>query len=212
MDKRIIKTKKNLKDTVVLLLAEKPFDQIAVTEICRVSSTSRVTFYSHFADKYDLLEEMFQDMVEWATGHFFRLQRRNNGEGNVAKGWLNVLDSIFALFREKQDFLRHAALEKNPYLYFCFSRHLNRMVLQYMEACGGAKNSAFTSAQLTGFICNGLWGFISESIAAKMSLPQIQEQTGRLLRQVLEGRILGTPWDGALAAEIGGERDVSAEH
>ncbi len=197
IDKRILKTKKNLKDTMVLLLAEKPFEQITVTEICKVSATSRVTFYSHFADKYELLEEMFQDMVEWATGNFFRLQRLNNSDGDVAKGWLNVLDSIFALFREKQAFLRHATLEENPYLYFCFSRYLTRTVLQYMEACGGAKQSAFTSAQLTGFICNGLWGFISESIAAKMSLPQIQEQTGRLLRQLLDGRVLSGPWEGA---------------
>ena len=50
-DKRILKTKKNLKNTLLELLNEKAFEQITVKEICERSATSRITFYTHFADK-----------------------------------------------------------------------------------------------------------------------------------------------------------------
>lgn len=62
-DKRIIKTKKYLKDTLIELLDEMPFEKITVTMLCQKADISRITFYSHYDDKYDLVEDIFQDMI-----------------------------------------------------------------------------------------------------------------------------------------------------
>ena len=65
-DKRIRKTKKNLKQTLIALLGQKPFEQITVTELCKSADTSRITFYAHYNDKYELAAEVFQDMLKLA--------------------------------------------------------------------------------------------------------------------------------------------------
>ena len=57
-DKRIKKTKKILKQTLIDLLENKTFDQITVKELCDKSETSRITFYTHYSDKYDLVEDI----------------------------------------------------------------------------------------------------------------------------------------------------------
>ena len=69
-DKRVIKTKRNLKRTMIEMICDMPFEKITVSELCRLGETSRITFYTHYDDKYDLAEEIFGDYVkdDSATG------------------------------------------------------------------------------------------------------------------------------------------------
>lgn len=56
------------------LLAEKPFEQITVNELCERARTRRATFYKHFADKYEFMDYMMRQMrselVQNAAGKF----------------------------------------------------------------------------------------------------------------------------------------------
>ena len=75
-DKRILKTKKNLKDTFIRMLSVKSFEQITVKELCEISSTSRITFYTHYSDKYDLMDDISEDMIKMAQVEYQDLQKR----------------------------------------------------------------------------------------------------------------------------------------
>ena len=97
-DKRVKKTKKNLKQTLITLLVDKPFEQITVTELCETSDTSRITFYTHYADKYELVNDLFSDMAATAEENYERLQRENNPQRGIAAGWCNLLDCILNLY------------------------------------------------------------------------------------------------------------------
>ena len=89
-DKRIIKTKKYLKDTLIELLDEMPFEKITVTMLCQKADISRITFYSHYDDKYDLVEDIFQDMIATGTGYYDELENRFNKDNNIALGFSHV--------------------------------------------------------------------------------------------------------------------------
>ena len=65
-DRRIIKTKKNLKATLIGMMSEIAFEQISITELCKRAEISRITFYSHYSDKYALVDDIFNDMLrDW---------------------------------------------------------------------------------------------------------------------------------------------------
>ncbi len=53
-DLRVIKTEKALVDAMVQSLQTKKFEEITVQSICEMSMVRRATFYTHFADKYEL--------------------------------------------------------------------------------------------------------------------------------------------------------------
>ena len=53
-DLRVIKTKKALVETLMQSLREKPFEDITVQYLCDNAMVRRATFYTHFADKYEL--------------------------------------------------------------------------------------------------------------------------------------------------------------
>lgn len=69
-DRRIRRTQKMLKESLVELMREKDFKNISVKDITDRADLNRGTFYLHYTDTYDLLQKMeceilkdFQDMI-----------------------------------------------------------------------------------------------------------------------------------------------------
>ena len=62
-DRRILKSKKALRDALVELIQEKGFDAVSVEEITQRANLGRATFYLHYKDKEDLLMEEFSEMA-----------------------------------------------------------------------------------------------------------------------------------------------------
>jgi len=62
-DRRIQKTLGLLREALVSLIAEKPYDTIVVKEILDRANVGRSTFYTHFRDKDDLLVSGIHDML-----------------------------------------------------------------------------------------------------------------------------------------------------
>ena len=67
-DLRVTKTYDALFRAFAELLAERPFEQISVTELCERARTRRATFYKHFGDKYEFLRSMMREYRERFIG------------------------------------------------------------------------------------------------------------------------------------------------
>ncbi len=63
-DRRILKSKKALRDALVELIQEKGFDAVSVEEITQRANLGRATFYLHYRDKEELLLEEFIDLAK----------------------------------------------------------------------------------------------------------------------------------------------------
>ena len=64
IDKRIVRTKSKIKKTFLLLLQQKPYNKLTITEIVNQSKINRVTFYNHFDSKEELLIEIIDDVMK----------------------------------------------------------------------------------------------------------------------------------------------------
>ena len=62
-DLRIQRTQKAIIDAFYELLEEKHFSAITIIDICQRALINRGTFYTHFQDKYQLLEKCVYDMM-----------------------------------------------------------------------------------------------------------------------------------------------------
>ena len=56
VDRRIQRTRQLLEDALIALILEKGYDKITVQNIVDQANVGRSTFYSHFLDKDDLME------------------------------------------------------------------------------------------------------------------------------------------------------------
>ncbi|CYV13312.1 TetR family transcriptional regulator [Streptococcus suis] len=62
--KRNTQTKEYIKQALTILLTEEKFEDISVSKITRKSGINRGTFYLHYIDKYDLMEQLKEET--WA--------------------------------------------------------------------------------------------------------------------------------------------------
>lgn len=63
-DLRVMKTKMAIKQAFFRLLKEKPFDKISVSDITSASLINRGTFYLHYKDKFDLIDQIENELLE----------------------------------------------------------------------------------------------------------------------------------------------------
>ncbi|WP_244946839.1 TetR/AcrR family transcriptional regulator [Planococcus soli] len=62
-DRRIDKSKNALKDALILLMEEKEFKSITITEIVHLANLNRGTFYKHYPTQEELLNELIEDVL-----------------------------------------------------------------------------------------------------------------------------------------------------
>ena len=189
-DKRIAKTKKNLKNAMIAMLGEKDFEHITITELCWAAEISRITFYSHYSDKYALLDEIFDDMLKLGTEDYYRRQRENNPTGRLAAGYVNMLDAILQLYSDRFDFFRHTDPEKNPYL----ASRLYSIVLETVEQhtlhVKKRMRLKYSPRKIAGFVCFGMFGFVNESREENTPMDELLPQARVMLTDLIRSGIL----------------------
>ncbi|UXV35085.1 TetR/AcrR family transcriptional regulator [Staphylococcus sp. IVB6181] len=63
MDARSMKTKKTIKETLLELLKHQSIEQLSVTDICDSCQIGRRTFYDHFSNKFEVIEQLIEDYI-----------------------------------------------------------------------------------------------------------------------------------------------------
>ncbi len=101
-DLRILKTKKSLYASLLELLENHTFEEIKVSEICSKALINRSTFYTHFEDKYSLLDSLIKDLKTNLVSGL----RENKNISNSKEYYLEVINIL----------LTHVEKEKNFYI------------------------------------------------------------------------------------------------
>lgn len=68
-DLRVVKTKKNIKESFIFLLENKSFKDITVQNIIDTALINRSTFYKYYKDKYDLAEQLSDEYIQQAKSY-----------------------------------------------------------------------------------------------------------------------------------------------
>lgn len=94
-DARVRYTKMVIRDAFFSLLKEKNVKQITVTELCAIAEINRATFYKHYRDTYDLLEQIEQGML----AHLRETAEQLRGD-NVRERFARLLENTREHYQE----------------------------------------------------------------------------------------------------------------
>jgi len=64
VDRRITRTRIAIRNALVALIEEKGFENLSVSDIAARADINRGTFYLHYKDKFELLEQTVDDIVQ----------------------------------------------------------------------------------------------------------------------------------------------------
>ncbi|GAA0392803.1 TetR/AcrR family transcriptional regulator [Paenibacillus motobuensis] len=158
-DRRVIRTKAIIRTAFTNLIEEKGFDALTVKDITTRAEINRGTFYLHYRDKYDLLEQNEQELIQGLIGILSTMQPVIDIE--------QVLPQIVRVFEylgEHADFLKtilgpkgdpsfHALLRK------MMSEHLfEKNVVPFIRK----ENALVPINYLVSYIASAHFGIIQE--------------------------------------------------
>lgn len=63
-DRRSLKTKRAIRNAFLELLKHKNINRISIVEISKLADLGRGTFYLHYKDVYELMEQLEQELIE----------------------------------------------------------------------------------------------------------------------------------------------------
>lgn len=73
LDRRTKYTRNIIKESLLKLLKKKTFEKITVTEVCKMCEINRGTFYIHYCDLYDVLDDLLDEMLQETSSIFEHL-------------------------------------------------------------------------------------------------------------------------------------------
>ncbi len=136
-DHRTRVTRLLLRRALTELLRQKPLSAISIKELCETAGVNRGTFYSHYTDLHDLLEQMEEEML----ADFRRaLDPLLESAGEEALPPIRVTTEIFRCLRENADI---CTVTLGPYGDKAFAM---RLINLGRERCLGSYTRLFADA------------------------------------------------------------------
>ena len=97
IDRRKKYTRMILKDSLMNLLKVKQLSSITVKEICEVADINRSTFYAHYYDQFDLLEQIEDELIEDMNMYLSAYNFESEDEA------LQMTEKLIEYFASKQE-------------------------------------------------------------------------------------------------------------
>lgn len=98
-DRRIVRTKKAIKNAFAELLAEKDINDITVSDIAEYADVNRKTFYNYYAGVFEVVDEIENDIIK----RFDTMLAEADIETNI-KNPYTVFEKLTALINTDMDF------------------------------------------------------------------------------------------------------------
>ena len=107
--KRKTTTKTDLKGALTRLLREKDFEAISVSDIAREAGVNRGTFYLHYVDKFDMMDQLIDEILQ----NILTLLKEGNPQ--TKEDALPSIVKIFEYLKEDFDFIHAMTLNRFNY-------------------------------------------------------------------------------------------------
>ena len=92
-DRRIRKSKEAIQDALIKLIEEKDLSAISIKELVDKADVNRKTFYNHYTQIEDVLDEIENDMLD----DFFSRIRFEKYSQNLNEAFLEIIDGIIRM-------------------------------------------------------------------------------------------------------------------
>jgi len=181
-DRRVRRTKQALSDALLVLMRQKGFEAVTVEELITRADVGRSTFYTHYADKEDLLQQGLDRLRQGLEA----LQRQGRRDMSGQPPGFAFSHELFAHVHAHADVFRLMAGKRSGAI---VQRHFQRMLhdlvraeMRLSPAAAPARPASSDAEAAVGFVAGGLYGLLAWWIddRLRLSIAQVEELFRRL--------------------------------
>jgi len=162
-DLRITKTKKSLRNAILVLASEKSIDKVSVIDICDTALVNRMTFYKYYQDKF----ELFQDAIQNAKDEILCECKNNHDDGTkecALKCAKNVLDSIYKYYMEHRKIIAGITKFSGPVLSAAIAETGMAALTKAFERKEGNLSSKYPADLIASCVYGGFIGLVEYTL------------------------------------------------
>jgi AcrR family transcriptional regulator len=157
-------TKMVLRDSLTELMKEKSILRVTIKDICEHADVSRSTFYAHYKDQYDLLEQVQEETI---TNIDKLLEKYKDDDSK--SGIMRMLEELLHYIADNGESIQVLLSENGDINFqkkiFGFTRR--KLVLKYFTGKYDKKTQEYASI----FTVNGSIGLIQQWLKNNMDVP-----------------------------------------
>ena len=187
VDRRIVRTKLAIRDALVTLIKEKGFDALTVSDIADRADINRGTFYLHYQDKFDLLEQTETEILQGIQLLFLQASSLHAGDFNTIDHLQRLVITLFEYVKERADLMDAFLGLQGNYSFITRIRNMMERNLQ-LGALPGLHAEHFLVPQeyLISYILHAHLGVLQAWLVAGCKEPP-QEMAQILFRLSFDG-------------------------
>ena len=178
VDRRVRKTKKQLRECLTRLLREKKVQDITVRELTDLADLNRGTFYLHYRDVFDLLEKTENELLD----EFYSLMYRHRAQ-DLSDHLSEMLVDIFNLAKDNSDLVMILLGENGDLNFVNRLKNLVRekCIQDWLELFRGTNSDVFEAYY--SFIVSGCVGLVQHWL--QTGLKETPQELARLTEQMI---------------------------
>lgn len=111
-NRSVLRTQRLLKDGLTQLMKEKPIQKISVKELTDLVNLNRGTFYLHYKDIYDLMEQLENDLLD----EFLAITEAHSATDMNGHPFPLLLD-LFKFLKKNQEFTHILLIENRDQIF-----------------------------------------------------------------------------------------------
>lgn len=92
--RRTVLTRRLLRDSLVELMQNESIHKISIKQICETANVNRTTFYAHYCDRYELLEDVERETAKCISAEFDKHSDENEPEKQLERFFKYIIDNI----------------------------------------------------------------------------------------------------------------------
>lgn len=106
IDRRITRTKQAIRAALVSIISEKGFEALTISDIVERANINRGTFYLHYKDKFDLLENTETEVLQEIQSIFLKANSFSNIDGNSIEYLQRLVVMVLEYVKDHADLMR----------------------------------------------------------------------------------------------------------
>lgn len=161
-DMRTRRTKKALKKAISLLVLENSIESISVTDICMKADINRVTFYTHYTDKYALLHELLHDIIQ-AIDNENQIYLQKHQTGDIILDYTTMIShSVYKICFENKMFIKALSNQENLIFINMIEEIIVKEGLKYIETINNLVEYKYPNEFTIKFLLGGFSKLVLE--------------------------------------------------
>ncbi len=92
-DVRVLKTRQRLQRALMEVLKDRKIEDISITQVCSAAGLNRNTFYAHYSDVYQLLDEVKSSYLEYFLNEISEYRKTSTGTQKTVTYFLKLVDA-----------------------------------------------------------------------------------------------------------------------